>query len=59
MICSNPSINLKELKSAMQKGTIKNVKITETISGKVTTVGEVYNNLINILEKVSEEDRKE
>jgi predicted RNA-binding protein len=48
----NPTINLKELKTAMQSGDIKNVKIIETVSGKVTTVGEVFNGLTDNLEKM-------
>lgn len=50
-LVSNPTINLNELKEAMKNGTVKNVKITETVSGEVTTVGELVNGMKDILEK--------
>ena len=38
-LVSCPTINIKELRSAMDKGDISKVKITDTVTGKVTTVG--------------------
>jgi glycerate-2-kinase len=50
-LVSNPTINLNELKEAIKNGTVKNVKIIDTVSGEVTTVGELANGMKDILER--------
>ena len=47
----NPTINLREYKEAAKTRTIRNVKITDTVSGKTTTVGKVYDELNDIFER--------
>jgi len=47
---SNPSINLKELKDAMEKGSIDNVVITN--GSNTTTVSKVFEGLSDILQKM-------
>ena len=51
-VASNPLINLKELKNAMKTGTVSNVKITDTVSGKITTVGKMFNGMMDNLERM-------
>jgi hypothetical protein len=49
-LVSNPSINLKELKDAMNKGSIADVVITD--GNRSTTVGKVFDDFSDILQKM-------
>jgi len=54
-LVSNPTINKAELKQAIKDGTVGQVKITDTVSGKTTTFEEMVMQIDNLIASVTRE----